>query len=288
MHLWGQIIVNGILQGGVLGISALAFSLQWGVMDLINLAHGSFQILAAYLALTLLNSLGIDPFLSLPLIFLLFFAAGYLLQLWIINRVISANLFMTLLLTFGMDFVLANLMILLFSADYKSINTGYANASLHLAGIELPVVRLLALLFLIVLSVLLWLFLEYSRTGRAIRATAMERESARLMGIKIPAVYALTFGLGSGLAAVGGVFFGLSNTFSPAAGGPLTVGAFVVTILGGVGTSWGPLAGGLILGLLEAVGSVVFGPTYVNVITFGLLLLVLIIRPTGVLGRAAR
>ena len=287
MHLWLQIILNGILQGGILGISALAFSLQWGVMNLINLAHGSFQILAAYLALVLLQRLGLDPFLAMPLIFLIFFAGGYLLQFGIINRVISGNLFMTLLLTYGLDFVLANLMILSFTADYKSVNTPYANSSWHLLGFQFPIVRTLALIFLVILSILLWLFLEYSRTGRAIRATSMGTEPARLMGLKIPKVYALTFGLSSGLAAIGGIFFGLSNAFSPAAGGPLTVGAFVVTILGGVGTSWGPLVGGLILGVLDAVGSVILGPTYVNVITFGLLLIILILRPTGVLGRAA-
>ena len=115
----------------------------------------------------------------------------------------------------------------------------------------------------------------------------MGTEPARLMGLKIPKVYALTFGLSSGLAAIGGVFFGLSNAFSPSAGGPLTISAFVVTILGGVGTSWGPLVGGLILGILDAVGSIILGPTYVNVITFGLLLIILIFRPNGVLGRAA-
>ncbi|MHB1652249.1 MAG: branched-chain amino acid ABC transporter permease [Desulfitobacteriaceae bacterium] len=286
MQLWLQIILNGILQGGILGISALAFSLQWGVMNLINLAHGSFQILAAYLAIVILERLGLDPFLAMPIIFLVFFAGGYLIQFLIINRVISGNLFMILLLTFGMDFVLANVMILLFTADYKSLNTPYANSSWHFLGLQFPIVRTLALVFLIVLSVLLWLLLEYSWTGRAIRATSMGTEPARLMGLNIPKVYALTFGLSTGLAGIAGVFFGLSNAFSPASGGPLTVGAFVVTILGGVGTSWGPLVGGLILGVLDAVGSVILGPTYVNVITFGLLLVILILRPTGILGRA--
>ncbi len=286
MHLWLQVLVNGILQGGILGISALAFSLQWGVMNLINLAHGTFQVLAAYLTVLILQHLGLDPLLAVPLVFIIFFLGGYLVQFFLINRVISTNLFMTLLLTYGMDFVLANLMILFFTADYKSINTPYANSSWQLFGLQFPIVRSVALLFLIVLSVLLWLFLEYSRPGRAIRATSMGTEPARLMGLKIPHVYALTFALSSGLAATGGVFFGLSNAFSPASGGPLTVGAFVVTILGGVGTSWGPLVGGLILGVLDAVGSVIFGPTYVNVITFGLLLVILVLRPNGVLGRA--
>lgn len=287
MHLWLQVIFNGILQGGVLGISALAFSLQWGVMKLINLAHGSFQILAACLTVVLLERLGLDPILLMPVIFLIFFGFGYLLQTFLINRVMGGNQFITLLLTFGLDFVLANLMILVFTADYKSINASYANSSWQLLGFQFPIVRTLALIFLIVLSVLLWLFLEYSWPGRAIRATSMGTEPARLMGLKIPKVYALTFGLGSGLAGIAGIFFGLSNAFSPAYGAPLTTSAFVVTILGGVGTSWGPLVGGLILGVLVSVGSVLLGPTYINVITFGLLLIILILRPTGILGRAA-
>jgi branched-chain amino acid transport system permease protein len=215
------------------------------------------------------------------------FAIGYVIQRLLVNLVVNAPVFITLLLTFGLELLLVNGLILLFSADYRSIRTSYASRSLALAGdVRLPVGRLLAFGVAVAITIGLVFLVRRTRTGLAIMATGMDRGAARLMGIKARHVYALTFGIGAAIAGAAGAMVGTVDTFSPADAGRFTLFSFVVAVLGGLGNMYGALLGGLVLGLVEAWGSQYLPGTLVNAVAFAVLVAVLIIRPSGLIGRA--
>jgi branched-chain amino acid transport system permease protein len=280
-----QVLVNGVLLGGVYGIMALGMSLIWGVMKIINVAHGALIMLGAYFAFWTFTRWGWDPFLSLPVTVAAFFALGYAIQRLLLNLVARAQLFLTLLFTFGLGVVIENLARLAWSADLRQVTPRYQGAHLDVLGLTIPRVRLMVFGTAAALSLLFLLLLERTRLGRAIRATAQELRAARLTGIPVGHIYAVTFGLSAALAGAAGALWGTLFPISPTMGGPLTLKAFAVNVLGGLGTMLGPLAGGIVLGIVESFAATYLGPTYANVLSFGLLVLVLVIRPTGLLGR---
>jgi branched-chain amino acid transport system permease protein len=282
-----QVLVNGVLLGGVYGIMALGMSLIWGVMKIINIAHGALIMLGAYFGFWTFTLLGWDPFLALPVTLAAFFALGYLVQRFLLNLIVRAQLFSTLLITFGIGVVMENLARLLWSSDLRQVTPRYQGAHLDVAGLTIPHVRLGVFFTAAALSALFLLVIERTRLGRAIRATAQDLRAARLSGIPVAHIYAVTFGLGAALAGAAGALWGTLFPITPTMGGPLTLKAFAVNVLGGLGTMLGPLVGGVVLGVIEAFASTYLGPTYANVFSFGLLVLVLSIRPTGLLGRAA-
>ena len=287
MTQFAQATVYGLLQGCLFGLIAVGFSLVWGVMNIVNLAHGALVLAGAYLAGELNSALGLDPFLAVVPAAVGMFAAGYVLQRWLINLVINAPIFITLLLTFGLQLLLVNGMILLFTANYRSIPTGYAGQSIALPGdVRLPIGRLLAALLAVGLTAgLVWLT-RRTRMGLAILATGMDRGAARLIGIKAAHVYALTFGLAAALAGSAGAAIGAVGTFSPADAGRLTLFSFVAAVIGGLGDMWGALLGGLVLGLVEAWGGQLLPGTLVNAVAFAVLVILLAVRPQGLIGRA--
>jgi branched-chain amino acid transport system permease protein len=277
----------GLLQGCMLGLIAVGFSLVWGVMNVVNLAHGAFVVVGAYVAFEMHEMLGLDPFLGSVPAALALFVFGYLAQRYVINLVVNAPIFITLLLTFGLQLLLVNGLILLFTADYRSIPTSYAANSLVLPGdVRLPLGRLIAALIAVGLTVALGYLMRHTRTGLAILATGMDRGAARLMGIKARHVYALTFGLAAGLAGGAGAAVGAVTTFSPADAGRFTLFSFVAAVLGGLGNTSGALLGGLVLGLVEGIGGQLLPGTLVNALAFAVLVVVLAIRPQGIAGRA--
>jgi len=280
-----QVLINGLLLGGLYGIMALGMSLIWGVMNIVNVAHGALIMLGAYLTFWMFTLWGIDPFASLPLTIASLFVYGYCLQRWILNLVVRAQLFLTLLITFGVEVVLTYCAQLAFSADFRTINPPYAGENIVLGPVTLPVARLAAFGVALALTVGMWLFLLHTRLGRAIRATSEELRAARLTGIPVAHIYAVTFGLGAALAGAAGGLWGMLFPITPVMGGSLTLKSFVVAVLGGLGTMLGALVGGLVLGLAESVTATYLGPTYPNAISFALLVLILIVRPTGILGR---
>jgi branched-chain amino acid transport system permease protein len=277
----------GLLQGCMLGLIAVGFSLVWGVMNVVNLAHGAFVVVGAYIAFELHDMFGLDPFLGSVPAALALFVFGYLTQRYMINLVVNAPIFITLLLTFGLQLLLVNGLILLFTADYRSIPTRYAGDSLVLPGdVRLPLGRLIAALIAVGLTVALGYLMRRTRTGLAILATGMDRGAARLMGIKARHVYALTFGIAAGLAGGAGAAVGAVSTFSPADAGRFTLFSFVAAVLGGLGNTSGALLGGLVLGLVEGIGGQLLPGTLVNALAFAVLVVVLAIRPQGIAGRA--
>lgn len=282
-----QATLYGLLQGGVFALVAVGFSLVWGVMNVINLAHGAFVVAGAYLAFELHAWIGIDPLASVPVVAVALFALGYVIQRSLVNLVVNAPVFITLLLTFGLELVLVNGMVMLFTANYRSIPTGYATTSLVLPGdVRLPLGRLLAALLAVGLTLALGYLMRHTRIGLAILATGMDRGAARLMGIKAAHVYALTFGLAVALAGIAGAAVGTIGTFSPADAGRFTLFSFVAAVLGGLGTMSGALYGGLLLGLAEAWGGQLLPGTLVNAVAFAVLVVVLAVRPQGLAGRS--
>jgi branched-chain amino acid transport system permease protein len=280
-----QSTVNGLLQGGLLALVAVGFSLVWGVMNIVNLAHGAFVLIGAYVGWKLNSSAGIDPFLGTVVAAVALFVAGYLIQRYLINLVVNAPIWMTLLLTFGLSLLLVNGLVLLFTGDFRSIHTSYGSDSLKLGEVRVPYGRLIAFAIAIAFTVALVWFMDRTRLGLAIKATGMDRGAARLMGVKVRRVYGITFGIAAGLAGAAGAISGTVDTFSPADAGGFTLQSFVIAVLGGLGNMWGALAGGLLLGVVQAWSGQYLGGTLINAVAFAVLVIVLVVRPEGLLGK---
>ncbi|WP_447919754.1 branched-chain amino acid ABC transporter permease [Achromobacter aegrifaciens] len=287
MDLLAQILVNGILLGGLYAVMAQGLALVWGVLNIVNLAHGAFIMLGAYASWYLYNDAGVDPFLGLPLTAAAMFLVGYALQRGLLNLVVRAPMFNTLLITFGLEVVLTYLAQLAFSADFRTINPPYAGDSYALGPVTLPMARLAAFGVALAITLGMWLFLLHSRLGRAIRATAQNLVAARLYGVEPRHLYAVTFGLGLALAGAAGGLYGTVSQINPYIGATLTAKCFAISIIGGLDNPLGVMVGGLFLGIVESLTTLYVGPTYADVASFGILVLVLLVKPSGLLGRAA-
>ncbi|MEW5910641.1 MAG: branched-chain amino acid ABC transporter permease, partial [Thermodesulfobacteriota bacterium] len=283
--LFFQVLVNGILGGGVYACAAIGFSIIWGVMNLINLAHGSMVIIGAYLTFTLFAVLGIDPFLTVPVSGVLLFCFGYLIQRVLINRVIEGSVFMTLILTFGLDLVLVNANLLFFTADLRLVSPWYSGLGWELGSVKIPYARTGVFFFALFLTLLLHLFLSKTKYGNAIKATSFDKDAAGLVGVDVLKVYAVTFGIGAGMAGMAGSLISIIHSFSPIVGSSYTMKSFVVVVLGGLGSIPGAILGGLLLGIVENFASVLFDAGYKDAFSFILLVLILVIRPRGLLGK---
>ena len=202
--LFLQVLINGFLLGGLYGLMAIGMSLIWGVMNIVNIAHGALIMLGAYATFWMFTLWGWDPFVSLPATIALLFVYGYCLQRFLLNLVVRAQLFLTLLITFGVEVVMVNLVRIFWSSDLRQVTPAYAGANFSMGGVTVPYVRLWVFITTVVLSVLFLLLLEKTRLGRAIRATSEELRAARLTGIPVAHIYAVTFGLGAALAGAAG------------------------------------------------------------------------------------
>lgn len=283
--LYVQVLVNGLVLGGLYSCIAVGFSLVWGVLNVINILHGTFVVLGSFLAYFAYLYLGIHPLISMVLSGAAMFALGYVLQATLINRVIAAPVLTTLVLTFGLDLVANNGALLAFSADYRTLELAHPFASVRIGDLILPLGRVLVMALAVALTGLLYLFLARSSVGRAIVAVRMDREAAALMGVEIERIYAVTFGLGALMAGIAGSLLAIIFPISPLNSTEFLGIAFVVCVLGGLGSVLGALIGGLILGILQNVGAWMIGPQHGLTIAFILLILVLIFKPTGIMGR---
>jgi branched-chain amino acid transport system permease protein len=280
-----QATINGLLEGGLLALVAVGFSLVWGVMNIVNLAHGALVLIGAYTAWKLNTSLGVEPLLGMVIAAAALFGAGYLIQRYLINLVVNAPIWMTLLLTFGLSLVLVSGLILLFTGDFRSVHTSYGSKGISLGDVRIPYARLIAFGIAVALTLALVWFMNRTRLGLAIKATGMDRGAARLMGVKVRRVYGITFGIAAGLAGAAGAIYGTIDTFSPADAGGFTLQSFVIAVLGGLGNMWGALVGGLLLGIVQAWSGQYLGGTLINAVAFAVLVVVLVVRPAGLLGK---
>jgi branched-chain amino acid transport system permease protein len=286
-----QVLANGLLQGGLYACIAVGFSLVWGVLNVINALHGSFVVLGAYLAFFAYTQLGIHPYLFAPVAALALFLIGYAVQFVVVNRVVDRPVLITLTTTFGLALLLDNIMLVAFKADFRKVNLvpplGIIDLSDTIPGLNviIPVDRLASGIFALFFVLLLYLLLRWTATGRAIVAVRMDRYAARLMGVNPTAIFALTFGLGAALAGAAGALLSPIFPISPLAGTLYLGKAFVTCVLGGLGSVTGVLVGGIVLGVLESFGAVFFGPEHALTLSFSVLVLLLIFRPSGIMGR---
>lgn len=274
-----QILLNGVLLGGLYGLMALGMALVWGVLNIVNLAHGALIMLGGYVTYYLFALGGIDPFVALPIAMVVMFCAGFALQWGLLNLVVRSKMLNTLLITFGLDVVLTFTAQLLFSADFRTINPPYAGSNFPIFGLTVPIVRLAAFGVAVALAAALWFVLNRMPLGRAIRATAQNLVAARLYGVNPQVLYAVTFGIGAALAGAAGGLYGMISNLTPYIGASLTAKSFVIAIIGGLANPFNVILGGIFVGVAESLAALYLGPTYTDVISFGLLVVVLVLRP---------
>jgi len=275
-------VIDGLLIGFVYGIAAMGLSLIWGVMRVINLAHGATMALGMFCIYYLFTDVGVNPYLGLLLVVVLALIFGFVIYMASLHRVIQAGYLYTLLATFAVNMIVIGIGTMVFSTSPRNVD--FSLGSIDLGPIILQGTRLLAAGASIVITAALYLFLYFTRPGKAIRAVSDNRAAAELMGIPSSQVLALSFGLGTMLAAVAG---GLTSTFFPftiLSGSTYQLKSFVICVLGGLGHPLGALFGGLILGGLEGVVPIFMPVSWVPVVEFGLFVLVLVVRPTGLMG----
>jgi branched-chain amino acid transport system permease protein len=283
--LLGQAVVSGLLIGGVYALVALGLTLIFGVMRIINFAHGTLMMLGMYATFFLYTLAGVDPYLSVLLVGPAFFLVGVAIERGVIEPNLGAPESNQLLLTLGIALFLENGALALFSPDYRSIRVPWAARSFLLGDAVVNLPRLIAFGCSVALAVGLWLFLKHTDTGKAIRATAEEREGALLVGIHIRRLSAIAFGIGSAVVAAAGSLVTPFLYVAPDVGDVFNILAFVIVVLGGMGSFVGALLGGLLVGVAESLGAAVLPGSLKQLPIFVLFVLVLLFRPTGLFGR---
>ena len=280
-----QALVNGLLLGGVYAAYSAGFSLIFGVMGVVNLAHGEMIMLGAFTSYWMFAAFNMDPYFTLPFAMIFLFGFGYVIQKYIINRVIEMPHIMSYILTFGIHLVVANAALKLWTHDFRSITTSYSGANAAFWGLNIPYSRLITFVLALGIIQALWFFLDKTETGRAIRATAMDKEVARLMGVNIREIYALTFGIGAAVTGLAGASISPFVIIFPEMGLGYTITAFCVVVLGGMGYMPGALWGGLILGIAQSMAATYLSGGISVALTFVMLFFVLIVRPAGIVGK---
>jgi branched-chain amino acid transport system permease protein len=277
----GQVVISGLLAGSIYALVALGLGLIFGVMRVLNVAHGPLMMLGAYTTFWLFQWLGLNPYLSLLVTMPLLFLVGVGLQRLLVRRVVDAPELSSLLLTFGVSIALVNLAQLAFTSDLRSVE--FLTGSFIVGPFALSKSRLLACAFAIAITAGAFVFLKSTRLGKAVRAVSQSREVAQVCGIDVQRIHLLAFGLGTALAAAGGTLVAVMVAIQPEMGQVYTFKSFLVIVLGGAGNYPGALLGGLLLGLVEQLASL-FLTTQVNeAIAYVLLVVILLIRPTGLL-----
>ena len=278
----GQVVISGILSGALYALVALGLALIYGVMRVINIAHGPLLMLGAYTTFFLYSAFGLNPYLSVPVTMAALFVVGVVLQRSLVFRVVDAPELSSLLLTFGVSIGLVNLAQLAFTSDLRAVE--YLTGSIPLGPFALSKTRLVAFAFAAGVTALAFLFLQRTRLGKAIRATSQSPEVAMVCGIDVRRVHMFTFGLATALAAAGGALLAVIVAIQPEMGQVWTFKSFLVIVLGGAGNYPGALLGGMLLGLVEQGASLFLTTQLSEVVAYLLLVVVLLVRPTGLLG----
>jgi len=283
--LYLQALINGILMGGVYAVMALGLSLIFGVLNIINLAHGNLMVIGMYLSYLLFVLLGIDPYLSLIAIASFLFLIGYMIQRLILNPILDAPEEMSVLITLGLGMIIQNVLLMAFGPDYFTVDTSYKLNSLMLMGLTIDVTKTFAFGASLIMTAVFFSFLQWTELGRAIRAASNNREAAMLAGINVKKIYCIAFAIGTATVAAAGSCVSTFIPTSQGAGILFTMTSFVVVIIGGVGNYLGALAGGFLIGIVEELGAVLLSGSMKQVVSFGLLIIILLLKPEGLLGR---
>ncbi len=284
MEVFLQTLVAGVLKGGLYGLIGLGMSLIMGVMGIINLAHGQLMMVAMYVTFVLSHYLGIDPYISLFVSMPALFFLGVVIQKYTLNPLMEVDSILPenqVLMTVGIGMVLTEIARFIFTSDYKSVQTSYSDATFFLGEISFSIALVISFFIAVGLTLFMFWFLLKTDIGRSIRATAQDKDAALLMGVNSKRITVITFGLGSALVAAAGTVLMPIYYLFPDIGGPFTRKAFVITILGGLGSTVGAIFGGLTLGLAEAFGATYIGMAYDDMIGLLIFILVLLFLPGG-------
>jgi branched-chain amino acid transport system permease protein len=287
LSLYVNVAVGGILTGLVYGLMALGLSVIFGVVRVVNFAHGEMMTIAMYLAVTLFTVFHLDPLVMLVPIAMVMFAFGYVLQAGVINRFIARPEHSQFLLLVGIGLIIANTLLIIFGPDSQNVQVAYAFDSFQIGPLIIDATKLYAALGAILVAAGLFAFFRYTRVGTAIRACADNYTGAQVVGLDVKRLYALTFGLGAACVGAAGTMLLLIFDVTPAVGPAYTLLAFVIVITGGLGSMPGALLGGVLIGLTEAMAGLLFTPSAKSMFAFAILVLVLLFRPQGIMGKRA-
>jgi branched-chain amino acid transport system permease protein len=283
MAIFLQTLVAGLLKGGLYALIGIGMTLIMGVMGIINLAHGQMMMVAMYIAYVL-NVMGVDPYFSLLVAMPTLFLLGVIIQKYLLNPLIKVETILPenqVLMTVGIGMVLTEVMRFIFKSDYKYVTTSYSSATFFLGGISFNVPLTIAFFIALAFTAAMFWFLVKTDLGRSIRATAQDKDAATLMGINTGRITVVTMGLGAALVAAAGCLLAPVYYIFPDLGGPFTAKAFVITILGGLGSTVGAILGGITLGMAESLGATYLGMEYEDIVGLAIFVAVLLFLPGG-------
>jgi branched-chain amino acid transport system permease protein len=284
MEMLIQTLVSGLLIGGIYALIGLGMTLIMGVMKIINLAHGQLMMIGMYITYTLYQVFHLDPYFSLLVVMPCLFLIGVLIQKYFLNPLLKVDSILPenqVLMTVGIGMVLTELMRFIYHSDYKSVQTGYSSAAFYLGDISFNVPMFVAFFIAMLLTAALFVFLLKTDLGKSVRATAQNKTAAMILGINAEWITVLTYGLGSALAAASGALLLPIYYLFPDIGGPFTLKAFVITMLGGMGSTVGAIVGGVVLGVAESLGATYLSMALKDAVAMVIFLLVLIFLPGG-------
>lgn len=287
-ELYLNVAVSGALTGLVYGLMALGLSVIFGVIRVVNFAHGEMMAIAMYMAVVLFAQFKLDPLVMMVPIAVVLFAFGYVLQAKLINPFINRPEHSQFILLVGIAIIMVNTVLMIFGPDAKSVQTSYAYDSFQIGSLIIDATKAYAGIAAIVVSAALFAFFRFTLLGQAIRASADNYTGALVVGLNVQQLYAITFGLGSACVGAAGAMIVLFIDVTPPLGPAYTLLAFVIVITGGLGSMPGALVGGVLIGVTEAMAGLLFSPSAKSMFSFGLLVLVLLFRPQGLLGTSAR
>ena len=285
VYLILQVIINGILIGGVYALIAVGLSLIWGVMEIVNFAHGDYLMAAAFFSFIFWSYMGLDPLISLPLVVVIFLFIGFGTQKFVMKRLIDSPTLITIAATFALSLIIRYGFFVVFKPDYRVIRDPLLQGSLHISSISIPIAKMVTLLIAIITMILLFSFLKYTKKGRAIRATAQDREVAKSLGVNVEQIFLITWGLGIACVGIAGTMLSTFYYIFPLMGVTFVLIAFASVTLGGFGSVHGAIFGGLAIGLIQQFGGTFVSPALKDVFVFGVFILVLIFKPKGFFGK---
>ncbi|MBD8893395.1 branched-chain amino acid ABC transporter permease [Roseibium litorale] len=278
-------LLSGVLWGGILALIALGLSIVLGVMRLINLAHGEIMVAGAYCALVIGSLTGLDPLIALPLIAAIMVVVAVPLQQLLLAPLAGKGAEAPMMTTFAVSLILQNLFLVGFSADTRSIGQGYSTQPFSIGPISVPLIYVLGFVISVGIIGAVYLLVNRSAFGRDLRASALDPVAAASVGVNVRRVHALTFGLGAACAATGGVLVGIALSFTPTTGAAYLLTSFAIVVLGGMGSIFGTLVAGIVLGVIQSIGALVLGDGFRDLVGLVLFLAVLAVRPAGLFGR---
>jgi len=282
-----NVVIQGVLAGLIYGLMALGLSVIFGVVRVVNFAHGEFAVVAMYATYLLFVTLGLDPLISLFPIALAFFAIGFLLQVTLVNRFVGRSEHEQFILLVGLAIIIVNGLLMIFGPDARPTNLPYSLDSYAVGPLFIDQARVYAAVGALLVAAALFAFFRYTTTGTAIRACADNLTAANVVGLNVKRLYALTFGIGLACVGAAGALMVTIADASPALAQAFTLLAFIIVIIGGLGSMTGALIGGILIGVSEALASFFFVPSMKSMFSFALLVAVLVLRPQGLMGRRA-